>query len=225
MVALREPQPRYRIFVAWVFGREQVFEHCAKDIVRDMELDNHGSARPWADEYFKFPLPAGLIGMSCLRTYYLFTCLPNFRHPERVVTISLGLIKKMLATLYDTLKTYSSIDELDAEGKQVIVCKIPVRDDHTEGHEKCDIITKTFLTRGLKKVGFWPQRKAEDITESAQQLYKTLCSIQIPSADRPHNICADDYSRKRQIEATVSGCETPALAVHRQRMKAVFDGA
>ena len=51
------------LFIAWVFGKEQIFEASARKLQREMTVDDCGKALTSTGESFSSLMPAGIIGM------------------------------------------------------------------------------------------------------------------------------------------------------------------
>jgi hypothetical protein len=53
------------IFIAWVFGKEKIFENCAARLMREVTVDRHGGCC-YSDRLMDEYMPHGLLGMFSL---------------------------------------------------------------------------------------------------------------------------------------------------------------
>ncbi|TVY49043.1 hypothetical protein LOCC1_G001345 [Lachnellula occidentalis] len=178
------------IFIAWVFGKEEIFGNCATTLTRVVTVDLQGGCfyenRP-LDPY----MPAGLL--------------------ESIKRIRLSDIKCLLDIPYGQAKRIASVYNQLPPTKRYTKC--------TKGLKQCDAMVYGSLTLALQSLDLWPQRSPESITVATENLADLLLSKMGKihhMEDHASCITTDTSSR---VAAIMGQLRRPTLPAHREHMR------
>jgi hypothetical protein len=160
------------LFIAWVFGRDAVFETLAAHMVEEVQTNAEGqcldkSGNPIPSNY----MPPGILGKCTPHPVSILTLTPFL---ENILKIRLATIRKLLDSPYSQIQVYERVSKTADHSlfPNGTVCQMG-------NAPACDALVYGSLTISLFKVGLWPKKAAEDIYCSVETVAYMIRSVKV----------------------------------------------
>lgn len=216
------------LFIAWVFGRREVFETLAKRLVMEIRISESGGLCSKFGMPLEEPMPPAITGMLSstfisrlfgeMSLDFLDTQMAHeFTILDSICAIRLNIIKELLEIPYTTVR-------------QLLSARSP---RCRRGDDACDSLIYGSIIRGLERANLWPRKQPEDIRMNVTQVsnaLKTLkihrlCHCENPDVKEPgrsHRGCGKS-SFTEKVEHCLSVMPDPVLDIHRKHMQRQHD--
>ncbi|KUJ06370.1 uncharacterized protein LY89DRAFT_790538 [Mollisia scopiformis] len=177
------------LFIAWVFGREKIFEDLAVQMVTTIRINANQAWRTFT------PLPPNII--------------------ESILSCRIKVIASLLQIPYQVLDRYEVIyrgNSLSRRRKNTICAE-------KKSTNCCDAIVYGSVVLGLQSVGLFPRKLPQDLSRSIVQLSHELRMVDIHHLERgSHYDCGtDDFMES--VDDALTRIWNPVLDSHRVHMR------
>jgi hypothetical protein len=151
------------LFIAWVFGREQVLKDLASILVREISTYSKGTCAALAVNYG--PMPPGLIGLLTSLFGIAFPFVPELIFStESILVCRQATIARLLAITAKCVSPFT-------DDPNALLCLYK--------NGACDATTYGSLLRGLNIAKVNPKMNAEDYHNSVKTLSQGLSNLVI----------------------------------------------
>ncbi|KUJ06373.1 uncharacterized protein LY89DRAFT_743852 [Mollisia scopiformis] len=206
--SLKLGQERW-LFIAWVFGRTQVFEKLAAHMVMNMNMHTSGEVT-WLK---MTPMPPGII--------------------ESILSCRKNLIDSLLRIPYSMLDRYEIVHMPYAIGitptytqrSKTSVCTM----HGSSQPEACDALIYGSLVFRLGALRLFPRRKVEDLLLSVTGLSLALKATKLREYPKEHPTFGQPVTHEKcrgkefseQVDEVLAKPFDPVLEMHRMHLKAL----
>lgn len=195
------------LLIAWVFGRDAVFETLAAQMAKEVQTNEEGQC---LDKFGRsIPLkyiPPGIIGKS---TSCPLSNLTLRSYIESILEIRLATIRKLFHGPYSQIRVYEEVEQVTTG----YICR-------QANSPICDALIYGSLTLYLAKKGLWPKKAAEDIYSSVETVASIIRNVKVFGLPgyTDHKYCGKrNYAE--DVVAILSAMPNPILDSHKVHMK------
>jgi len=199
------------LFIAWVFGRDTIFEELSCNLVRTISLGDDGQCS------LHSPLPADIIGNHRI----ILRCYMTNSLPEKILSIREATIHALLDYPYSFLRQRFSPPRYNG-------CIYVGLGEPTASQRQCNALVYGSILLELQKYNLYPMVDSKNIHISVNDLAKQIEDIRVIRAGilrgglyggEDHNSCAPtDFTEG--VDVVFKSIANPVSESHIRHMEA-----